>query len=54
MVSTKKLVNCDCKVYCKLKCAFTIINYDHKTFVVQAAPHFKIVRFYHNVSWFER
>ncbi len=30
------LVNYDCKVCCKLKHTFMIVNYDHKTFIVQA------------------
>ncbi len=29
-------VNCDRKVRCKLKCTFTIVNYNPKPFLVQA------------------
>ncbi len=29
-------VNYDCKVSCKLKCTFTIVNYDPKPFIAQA------------------
>ncbi len=29
-------VNYDRKVRCKLKCTFTIVNYDPKPFIVQA------------------
>ncbi len=29
-------VNYDCKVCCKLKCTFMIVNYDPKPFIVQA------------------
>ena len=28
-------INYDCKVCCKLKCTFTIVNYDPKPFIVQ-------------------
>jgi hypothetical protein len=31
-----KSVNIDCKVRCKLKCTFTIVNHDPKLFTVQA------------------
>ncbi len=31
-----KSVNYDCKVHCKLKHTFMIVNYDPKLFIVQA------------------
>jgi hypothetical protein len=31
-----RIVNYDDKVCCKLKRTFTIVNYDHKPFIVQA------------------